>query len=147
MTIILTYNNLEGRNTRDVLRRLSTASMDRLREEVNLIWSVMENKDTQAQTEYYNIWTTPSASIPKKTIVPGKKWAKQSPREYVEGFKEKINRQRGTDLSPKQCDGFYNLHAWFVEEFGVEEILFCDRDVLLERTTSLSDLKHSCTIL
>lgn len=147
MTIILTYSNLEGRNTRDVLRRLSTPSMDRLRDEVNLIWSVMESEDSKSDPEYAKIWTTPSDSIPKKTIIPGKKYAKQSPKEYLEGFKEKINRLRGTDISPKQMDGFYNLHYWFSQEFKTEEILFCDKDVLLERTNSLQDLKGVCTIL
>lgn len=144
MTILLTYTNLENRNTRDVLRRLSTPAMDRLRDEVNMIWDELEN---QKDINYTRIWNTPSASIPKKTVIEGKKYAKQTPREFIEGFKEKINRQRGTDLSPKQCDGFYNLHTWFVKTFEVEEILFCERDLLLSNTVSFDELKQNCTIL
>ncbi len=148
MTTLLTYDNLEGRNTRDVLKRLTTAAMDRLREEANNIWAVMEHPNTQAIEEYSTIWNTPVASIPKKTIIPGKKFALQTPREYIEGFREKINRQRfGTDLSKKQIDGFYNFHYWFAKEFEIEEILFVERDVLLQRTNSLQDLKNICTIL
>ena len=147
MTVILTYTNLEGRNTRDVLRRLSTPAMDRLRDEVNLIWHVMESEETQNDEEYSRIWNTPEKSLPKKTVIPNKKYAVQTPREYLEGFMEKINRQRGTDISPKQMDGFYNLHCWFANEFKVEEILFCDRDIILERTGSFNNLQPDCTIL
>lgn len=147
MTTLLTYDNLEGRNTRDVLKRPTSAAMDRLREEANNIWAVMEHPSTQAVEEYYSVWNTPTNSIPKKTVIAGKKFALQSPREYIEGFREKINRQRGTDLSKKQMDGFYNFHCWFAQEFETEEILFVDRDVLLQRTNSLQDLKGVCTIL
>lgn len=144
MITLLTYTNLEGRNTRDVLRRLSTPAMDRLRQEVNMIWDEMEH---QRDVNYTNYWHTPNTKVPKKTVIEGRKYDKQSPREFIEGFKEKINRQKGTDLSPKQCIGFYNLHTWFRKEFEVDEILFFERDELLANTSSLTELKQNCTIL
>ena len=128
MAIILTYDNLEGRATRDTLRRLSTRDMDKLREEVDLYWKVMEK---QNDPEYTLIWNTPTRAMPWRTIVAGKKYRLQSPREYLEGFMEKINRQRGTDLSPKQCEGVVNFNIWFSEEFGTDKIIFIERDELL----------------
>lgn len=138
MTVILTYDNLEGRATRDTLRRLNTRDMDRLREEVDLYWKVMEK---QSDPEYTHIWTTPTAAMPKRTVIPNKKYALQSPREYMEGFQEKINRQRGTDLSPRQCEGFTNFNIWFSEEFGTDKIVFIERDELLSRPEILKQLQ------
>lgn len=147
MSIILTYNNLEGRNTKDVLRRLTTSSMDKLREETDLMWKIMESRECKEDPEYSEIWNKPTQAVPKKTVIPNKKYTLQSPREYLEGFMEKINRSRGTDLSPKQMDGFYNLHSWFVQEFEFEEILFCDQDVLFKDPALYNTIKNLHTIL
>jgi hypothetical protein len=130
MATILAYDNLEGRNTREVLRRLNTRDMDRLRDEVDLYWKVMEQQD---DPEYTQIWNTPSKAMPKKTLIAGKKYALQSPREYMEGFREKINRQRGTDLSPRQCEGFTNFNSWFSQEFGTQKMVFVDKNTLFDQ--------------
>ena len=130
MAIVLAYNNLEGRNTRDVLRRLITRDMDNLREQIKTYWLVMEHESDRELTE---VWNKPTKAMPKKTVVPGKKYALQTPREFIEGIQEKINRQRGTDLSPKQCDGITAFSEWFSEHYDRPMVVFVDRDDLLER--------------
>jgi hypothetical protein len=138
MAIVLAYDNLEERNTRDVLRKLITRDMDRLREEVELYWAVMEK---QNDPEYTEIWHKPIKAMPKKTVIPGKKYALQSPHDFIEGFREKINRQRGTDLSPRQCEGLMNFSEWFSREFGTEMIVFVERDDLIARPEILKQLE------
>jgi hypothetical protein len=138
MAIVLAYDNLEERNTRDVLRKLITRDMDRLREETNLYWEVMEK---QNDPEYTEIWNTPTKAMPKKTVVAGKKYALQTPREFIEGFKEKINRQRGTDLSPRQCEGFMAFSQWFSEQFKTQMVVFVERDDLISRPHILKQLE------
>lgn len=122
MKTLITYTKLTGRNTRDVLRHIN--DMTTLREHTDLLWSVMEQ---QRDPEYTRIWNYPSKALPKKTVVPNKVYDYQSPREFIEGFKEKINRTRGNDLSAKVCDGFVLFNDWFSEEFGTDKIVFADR--------------------
>ena len=126
MKTLITYTKLPGRNTRDVLRHIN--DMATLREITDLCWQVMEQ---QQDKEYTRIWNYPSKAIPKKTVVPGKVYDLQSPREFIEGFKEKINRTRGNDLSARVCDGFVAFNDWFSEEFGTERVVFVDKDELV----------------
>jgi hypothetical protein len=142
--IILTYFDLPHRNTRDPLYRLTTAAMDYLRDECKLMWTVMEAQDDPVLTE---IWNKPTKHIPKMTVNEQlKQFRSQSPREYLEGFMEKINRTWGTDLSKKQLDGFYNLHTWFVEQFDLDEILFCDQDALFKDSQHYKKIQQTCII-
>lgn len=142
--IILTYFDLPNRNTRDPLYRLTTLAMDYLRDECKLIWTVMEQQDDPMYTK---IWNEPSKSIPKMTLNEKlKQYRYQSPREYLQGFMEKINRTWGTDLSKKQMDGWYNLHSWFRAEFDTEEILFCDQDELFRDPQRYKVVEQTCII-
>jgi len=126
MKTLITYTKLTGRNTRDVLRHIN--DMTALREHTDLCWTVMEQ---QKDPEYTRIWNYPSKALPKKTVVPGKVYDFQTPREFIEGFKEKINRTRGNDLSEKVCNGFALFSSWFSEEFGTDQVVFADRDDLI----------------
>ena len=125
MKTLITYTKLTGRNTRDVLRHIN--DMTTLREITDLCWTVMEQ---QRDPEYTRIWNYASRALPKKTVVPNKVYDYQTPREFLEGFKEKINRTRGNDLSAKVCDGFVAFNDWFSEEFGTDQVVFADRDEL-----------------
>jgi hypothetical protein len=125
MKTLITYTKLTNRNTRDVLRHIN--DMATLREITDLCWTVMEK---QQDPEYTRIWNYASKALPKKTVVPNKVYALQTPREFIEGFREKINRTRGNDLSPKVCDGFVAFNNWFSEEFGTDQVAFVDRDDL-----------------
>ena len=126
MKTLITYTKLSNRNTRDVLRHIN--DMTTLREITDLCWTVMEQ---QRDPEYTRIWNYPSKALPKKTVVPGKVYDYQTPREFIEGFREKINRTRGNDLSAKVCDGFVAFNDWFSEEFGTDKIVFADKDELV----------------
>lgn len=124
MAIVITYTQL-ARNTRDPLRKIH--NIKDLRDLVDLYWQVMER---QKDPEYTYIWNNPTKAMPKKTVIPNKKWALQTPREFLEGFSEKINRHQGNDLSPKQCQGFVNFNIWFSTEFGTDRIVFADKNDL-----------------
>ena len=126
MKTLITYTKLSNRNTKDVLRHIN--DMTTLRETTDLCWEVMEK---QKDPEYTRIWNYPSKAIPKKTVVPGRVYDLQTPREFIEGFKEKINRTRGNDLSAKVCEGFVAFNDWFSEEFGTDKIVFVDKDELI----------------
>jgi hypothetical protein len=126
MKTLITYTKLPNRNTRDVLRHIN--DMTALREHTDLCWTVMEQ---QRDPEYTRIWNYPSRALPKKTVVPGKVYDLQTPREFIEGFKEKINRTQGNDLSKKVCDGFALFSSWFSEEFGTDYVVFADKDDLI----------------
>lgn len=126
MKTLITYTKLSNRNTRNVLRHIN--DMTTLREHTDLCWQVMEK---QKDPEYTRIWNYPSKAIPKKTVVPGKVYDLQTPREFIEGFKEKINRTQGNDLSAKVCEGFVAFNDWFSEEFGTDKIVFVDKDELI----------------
>jgi len=126
MKTLITYTKLPNRNTRDVLRHIN--DMTTLREITDLCWQVMEQ---QRDPEYTRIWNYPSKALPKKTVVPNKVYDYQSPREFLSGFKEKINRTRGNDLSAKVCDGFVAFNDWFSEEFGTDQVVFADKDDLV----------------
>lgn len=138
MALVIAYNNLDDRNTRDVLRRPITRDMDNLRDQVQTWWLVMEH---ESDPELKQVWLEPTNALVKKTVVPGKKWAKQSPREFVEGVLEKINRQRGTDLSGKVCDSITAFSQWFSEHYDRPMIVFVDRDELLSRPHILKQLE------
>ena len=126
MKTLITYTKLPNRNTRDVLRHIN--DMTQLREITDLCWAVMEQ---QQDPEYTRIWNYASKAIPKKTVVPGKVYDYQTPREFIEGFREKINRTKGNDLSAKVCDGFVAFNDWFSEEFGTDRVVFVDKDDLI----------------
>jgi len=126
MKTLITYTKLSNRNTKDVLRHIN--DMTQLREITDLCWAVMEQ---QRDPEYTRIWNYPSKAMPKKTIVPGKVYEVQTPREFIDGFKEKINRPRGNDLSARVCEGFVAFNNWFSEEFGTDRVVFVDKDDLI----------------
>jgi len=126
MKTLITYTKLSNRNTKDVLRHIN--DMTTLREITDLCWQVMEQ---QQDPEYTRIWNYPSKAMPKKTIVPGKVYEVQTPREFIDGFKEKINRPRGNDLSARVCEGFVAFNNWFSEEFGTDRVVFVDKDDLI----------------
>jgi hypothetical protein len=127
MAIVITYTEL-ARNTRDPLRKIH--NMAELKELANLYWQVMER---QQDPQYTYIWRNPTMAMPKKTVIPNKKYALQTPREFLEGFMEKINRHQGNDLSPKQCEGFTNFNKWFSAEFGTDRVVFADKNDMLNQ--------------
>jgi len=114
--IIIEYIDKEI-STGSILRQV--INLDLLRTHADLMWAAME-----AMPEHKDVWLSPTKLMPKKTYVQGKEYALQTPREYMQGFIDKINRRIGNDLSERQCWGFENFALWFSQEFNTPEIKF-----------------------
>lgn len=136
MRHIFKYTELSA-NTRQPLRRIK--DLQDLRLLLQAYWDLME---TATVNGYYPFdagdlrayWTMPHAHLPKRTpdgvnyLDRTKQTAAipQTPRQFLEGMLEKVNRLQGNDLSPRQCEGVEQLSKELAELFNIPNIVFQD---------------------
>jgi hypothetical protein len=124
-------------NTRQPLRRVK--DIDGLRGLLELYAHLAEESATNGYNnmtakDLKTFWTSPYPLLPLKTPT-GVNWntkervtasLPQSPAEFLDGMLEKVNRVRGNDLSPRQCEGTETLSVLLSEIFNIPTIKFVE---------------------
>ena len=124
-------------NTRDPLRRVK--DLESLRELLNLYATLIETSVKTGHNDYtaqdlYKIWTSAYDILPRKTPIgvnPNDKTRNtarlpQTPKEFLDGMLEKVNRMQGTDLSPRQCQGTEILSEMLAVVYDIPTIKFVE---------------------
>ena len=133
---IYTYAVQHNVKTRDPLRRI--VRRQEFLDHLDYWWMTLE-RTTSASRQ--SVWTTATQALPKATVIEGQKYRYQSPREYIEGIREKSNRSHNYDLSPRQCEGIETFSQWFGMEYGEAPVVFEDKAIVKPiRPDSYDDL-------
>jgi hypothetical protein len=133
---IYTYAVQHNVKTRDPLRRITRRQL--FQDHLDYWWTTLERTTSKSRQR---VWTSATQALPKATVIEGKEYRYQTPREYIEGIREKISRSAGYDLSPRQCEGIETFSQWFGMEYGEAPVVFEDKDIIKPvRPDSYDDL-------
>lgn len=100
------YKDLDGRNTKDVLRKISTIDEEYLK---RVFTAYKMLYDAEPRNDFRTWYDQPNKELPKQ---PRMNNQHNSPRTFVDGIIDKLNQAKNKrDLSPRQCDGIEALSA------------------------------------
>jgi hypothetical protein len=100
------YRDLDGRNTKDVLRKLSTIDEEYLKR-VFTAYKLLY--DAEPRADFRTWYDQPNKQLPRQ---PRMNNQHNSPRTFVDGIIDKLSQAKNRrDLSPRQCDGIEVLSS------------------------------------
>jgi len=100
------YRDLDGRNTKDVLRKLTAVDEEYLKR-VFAAYKLLY--DAEPRNDFRTWYDQPNKALPRQ---PRMNNQHNSPRTFVDGITDKLSQAKNKrDLSPRQCDGIEALSA------------------------------------
>jgi len=100
------YRDLTGRDTKDVLRKLSAVDEEYLKR-VFIAYKMLY--DAEPRDDFRTWYDTPNKQLPRQ---PRMNNQHNSPRTFIDGIYDKLSQAKNRrDLSPRQCDGIEVLSA------------------------------------
>lgn len=125
MTEIIYYKPQIGKQTKDILREISTADQNYLKQVMQCYKLLAELEPRPEFAEWFN---TPNPSLP---VQPKLNNERNSPRSFCTGIIDKLNQAHNRrDLSPRQCDGIAALSQAISEMYDLDlcpNIVFKDK--------------------
>ena len=100
------YKDLTGRDTKDVLRKISTQDEEYLR---RVFIAYKQLYDAEPRNDFRTWYDQPNKELPRQ---PRMNNQHNSPRTFVDGIYDKLSQAKNRrDLSPRQCDGIETISA------------------------------------